>query len=69
MPIIFGAEAAECVLACMTMVARYHGHDVDLNRLRQRFSLSMSGATLRSIMGLADQMGFGARAALQALKS
>lgn len=62
MPIIFGAEAAECGLACMTMVARYHGHDVDLNGLRQRFSLSMSGATLRSIMGLADQMGFGARA-------
>ena len=62
MPIIFGAEAAECGLACMAMVARYHGHDVDLNGLRQRFSLSMSGATLRSIMGLADQMGFGTRA-------
>ena len=62
MPIVHGAEAAECGLACMTMVARYHGHDVDLNGLRQRFSLSMAGATLRSIMTLADQMGFGTRA-------
>ena len=60
--IFHGAESAECGLACMAMVARYHGHDVDLNGLRQRFSLSMAGATLRSIMTLADQMGFGTRA-------
>lgn len=62
LPVIQGAEAAECGLACMAMIARYHGHDVDLNGLRQRFSLSMSGATLRSIMGLADQLGFAPRA-------
>jgi ATP-binding cassette subfamily B protein RaxB len=62
LPIIQGAEAAECGLACMAMVARYHGHDVDLNGLRQRFTLSMSGATLRSIMGFADSLGFAPRA-------
>lgn len=62
LPIIQGSEAAECGLACMAMVARYHGHDIDLNGLRQRFSLSMSGATLRSIMGLADELGFAPRA-------
>lgn len=62
LPIIQGAEAAECGLACMAMVARYHGHDVDLNGLRQRFSLSMSGATLRSLMGLAEPLGLAARA-------
>lgn len=62
LPVIQGAEAAECGLACMAMVARYHGHNVDLNGLRQRFSLSMSGATLRSIMGLADSLGFAPRA-------
>jgi len=62
LPIIQGAEAAECGLACMAMIARFHGHDVDLNGLRQRFSLSMSGATLRSIMGLADGLGFAPRA-------
>lgn len=62
LPVIQGAEAAECGLVCMAMVARYHGQDVDLNGLRQRFSLSMSGATLRSIMGLADSLGFATRA-------
>ena len=62
LPIIQGAEAAECGLACMAMVASYHGHDVDLNGLRQRFSLSMSGATLRSLMGLAEPLGLAARA-------
>ena len=62
LPVIQGAEAAECGLVCMAMIARYHSHDVDLNGLRQRFSLSMSGATLRSIMGLADGLGFAPRA-------
>ena len=62
LPVVRGAEAAECGLACMTMVARYHGHDVDLNGMRQRFSLSLSGATLRSLMDLAGQIGFTTRA-------
>ena len=62
LPVVRGAEAAECGLACMTMVARYHGHDVDLNGMRQRYSLSLSGATLRSVMDLAGQMGFTTRA-------
>lgn len=62
LPIIQGAEAAECGLACVAMVARYHGHDVDLNGLRQRFTLSMSGATLRSIMAFADTLCLAPRA-------
>ena len=62
MPVVRAAEASECGLACMAMIARYHGHDVDLNGMRQRFSLSIGGATLRSIMTLASQMGFAARA-------
>lgn len=62
LPTILAAEAAECGLACMTMIARYHGHDVDLNGLRQRFSLSLAGASLRSLMGIADQLGFSTRA-------
>ncbi len=56
LPIIIAAEAAECGLACMAMIAHYHGHDVDLNGMRQRFSLSLTGATLRSIMGFADAL-------------
>jgi ATP-binding cassette subfamily B protein RaxB len=62
LPTMLAAEAAECGLACMAMIARYHGHDVDLNGLRQRFSLSLAGASLRSLMGIADQLGFSTRA-------
>src|SRR5215211_2610729 len=61
LPLVLASEAAECGLACITMVARYHGHDVDLNGLRQRFSLSLAGMSLRSLMGLADQLGFSTR--------
>lgn len=62
LPVIQAAEAAECGLACIAMVARYHGHDVDLNGLRQRFSLSLTGATLRSLMGFADSLTLAPRA-------
>jgi ATP-binding cassette subfamily B protein RaxB len=61
LPLVLASETAECGLACITMIARYHGHDVDLNGLRQRFSLSLSGISLRSLMGLADQLDFSSR--------
>jgi ATP-binding cassette subfamily B protein RaxB len=60
-PLVLASEAAECGLACITMIARYHGHDVDLNGLRQRFALSLSGMSLRSLMTLADQLGLSSR--------
>ena len=59
-PLVLASELAECGLACIAMIARFHGHDVDLNGLRQRFALSLSGMSLRSLMGLADQLGIGA---------
>ena len=61
-PVVHGAEAAECGLACITMIARYHGHDVDLNGMRQRFPPSLAGATLRAMVDLAGRMGFATRA-------
>ena len=62
LPIITASEAAECGLACLAMISRYHGHDVDLNGLRQRYALSLAGASLKSLMGIADQLGFSTRA-------
>lgn len=62
LPVLQAAEAAECGLVCMTMVARYFGHDVDLNALRRRFGMSMSGSTLRGLMQIADSLGFSTRA-------
>jgi ATP-binding cassette subfamily B protein RaxB len=61
LPVVFASEAAECGLACIAMIARYHGHDVDLNGLRQRFALSLSGISLRNLMAFADQLDFSSR--------
>lgn len=62
LPVITASEAAECGLTCMAMIARYHGHDIDLNGLRQRYALSLAGTSLRSLMGIADELGFSTRA-------
>jgi ATP-binding cassette subfamily B protein RaxB len=61
LPLVLASELAECGLACIAMIGRFHGHDVDLNGLRQRFALSLSGMSLRSLMGLADQLGLSSR--------
>jgi ATP-binding cassette subfamily B protein RaxB len=62
LPVITASEAAECGLACLAMISRYHGHDIDLNGLRQRYALSLAGASLKSLMEIADQLGFSTRA-------
>lgn len=51
-------EAAECGLACLAMIASYHGHDVDLASLRRRFSTSLKGVTLAHVIDMAGQLGF-----------
>ncbi len=61
-PTVEAAEGAECALACLTMIARFHGHDLDLNALRQRFPASLAGTTLRALMRMADQLGLSTRA-------
>lgn len=55
------AEAAECGLACLAMIARHHGHDVDLPGLRRRFSMSLKGANLARVMAVATDLGFTTR--------
>lgn len=55
-------EVAECGLASLAMVANYHGFDVDLGTLRRQFTPSMRGAALKSLIQMADQIGFSTRA-------
>lgn len=62
LPVIHQTEATECGLACLAMIANYHGHDLDLNALRQRVSVSLKGARLKSLMQMAGDLGFGTRA-------
>jgi ATP-binding cassette subfamily B protein RaxB len=53
---ILQTEAAECGLASLAMIANWHGHEVDLNMLRQRFGVSARGMSLRQLMQTADGM-------------
>lgn len=62
MPLLRQAEAAECGLACVGMVAGAHGHKTDLVTLRSRFPISLKGATLKDVIEIAAQIGLGSRA-------
>ena len=55
------AEAAECGLACLAMIANAWGSNLDLGSLRRRFGLTSRGVSLRTLMQTADAMGFTSR--------
>ncbi len=61
-PLVLQTEAAECALACLAMVAGAHGHRVDLPTLRERFSLSLKGATMADLVRMAGAMRMHPRA-------
>jgi ATP-binding cassette, subfamily B, bacterial CvaB/MchF/RaxB len=62
LPVLMQSEAAECGLACLAMVASYHGHRTDLNALRRRFPVSLKGVTLRGLIQLAGELNLACRA-------
>jgi len=61
-PVILQNEAAECGLACLAMVAASHGLHVDLPALRQRFNLSLKGATMADLATMAHALKLQTRA-------
>jgi len=60
-PYIQQNEASECGLACLAMVAGFHGYKTDLTVLRRKYSMSLKGATLKQIIEIAEYMGFNSR--------
>jgi ATP-binding cassette subfamily B protein RaxB len=56
------AEAAECGLACIAMVAVHHGHKVNLPGLRQRYPTSIKGATMADLVAVAADLELSPRA-------
>jgi ATP-binding cassette subfamily B protein RaxB len=58
---VFQTEAAECGLACLAMVAAYHGFQSDMTSLRRRFAVSMRGSTLAHIIRFAANLDLAAR--------
>lgn len=61
LPLILQTEATECGLACLGMVAGFHGYRTDLATLRRRFPISLKGATLGNLIGIANQLELATR--------
>jgi ATP-binding cassette subfamily B protein RaxB len=55
-------EATECGLACVSMIASFHGFDTDLPALRRRFSPSLKGLTLVDLIRIGATLDLAGRA-------
>lgn len=58
---ILQSEAAECGLACLAMIANYHGYKIDLNSLRQQHPQTLKGIDLYQLTQIADQINLSGR--------
>jgi ATP-binding cassette, subfamily B, bacterial CvaB/MchF/RaxB len=61
LPDIRQVEAAECGLACLAMIAAFHGQYADLATLRRRHPISLKGTTLAGLIDVAERMHLAAR--------
>lgn len=59
--VVLQSEVSECALACVTMIAEYHGLDVDLLTLRARYAPSLRGTQLQDLMEISTAIGLTAR--------
>jgi len=69
-PLVLQSEAPECGIACIAMIAGYHGHRTDLSAMRLRLAPSMKGVTLQHIAAIGQTMKLsprGVQAPLEAL--
>lgn len=60
-PLILQSEAPECGIACVAMIAGYHGLKTDLAAMRQRMAPSMRGITLKHIAAVAQDLAMSFR--------
>lgn len=62
LPVIMQTEVTECGLACLAMIAAWHGRDTDIYSMRKVFDVSNNGMTLRQIITAAERISMNARA-------
>ncbi len=53
-PVILQTEAAECGLACLTMITAYYGGESNLFQHRSKYGISSKGATLKHLIDIAN---------------
>ncbi|MGE6469552.1 peptidase domain-containing ABC transporter [Serratia proteamaculans] len=62
LPLIRQTESAECGVACLAMIAGWHGYRVDLPTLRAQFNVSQLGMTFSQLMSCAERLHLSGRA-------
>ena len=62
LPVIRQTESAECGLACLAMIACWHGLKTDLSTLRERFNIGIQGMTLQRLIECAASIHLSSRA-------
>ncbi|MCR9276628.1 MAG: peptidase domain-containing ABC transporter [Pseudomonadaceae bacterium] len=61
-PVVLQAEASECGLCCLAMVAGYHGLRCDIAGLRAELFTTPRGATVADLVAGASELGLATRA-------
>jgi ATP-binding cassette subfamily B protein RaxB len=56
LPIILQTEVTECGLACLAMIAHFHGFQTDLLTLRRQFSISLKGSRLQDLINIGKKI-------------
>jgi ATP-binding cassette subfamily B protein RaxB len=59
--VIFQAEATECGIACIAMVAHQFGYKTTLPELRDMFPQSLKGTNLKHLIDICTDLGLGTR--------
>ena len=62
LPSILQTEHSECALACLAMISGYYDHKIDIATLRNRYSVSQHGVTLKDVIRTAERMNLASRA-------
>ncbi|UII26786.1 peptidase domain-containing ABC transporter [Fulvivirga maritima] len=57
-PFVRQLDVMDCGAACLSMVAKYHGRSVPLQKLRQMSDIDRDGASLAGIMQAAEKIHF-----------
>lgn len=62
LPVTLQTEATECGLACLSMVASYHGLRIDMSSMRRMFQVSLMGSTLAHLIQISSSLNLSSRA-------
>ncbi|MGB3508617.1 MAG: peptidase domain-containing ABC transporter [Microcoleaceae cyanobacterium] len=60
-PVILQQSEEDCGAACLASIAKYHGRNLTINRLRESIGTNQQGTTLLGLKQGADTIGFNAR--------